>query len=96
MTNQEIVELGQYCEALLRDDNFAKLVGLFETQTIQHMLGTKPEETQKREAVYASFSGVRDFIGLLQTYKDAKDEIIAQDNAPSEDTPDAQEDIDYQ
>lgn len=96
MTNQEIVELGQYCEDLMNQDYFVKLVGLFETQTIQHMLGTKPEETQKREAVYASFSGVRDFIGLLQTYKDAKDEIITRDNAPSEDTPDAQEEIDYQ
>lgn len=88
------MELGQYCEDLLEQEHFIKLVGLFETQTIQHMLSTKPEEKQKREDVYASFSGVRDFIGLLTTYVAEKDHIIREDNAPSEDTPDAPEDID--
>ena len=94
MTKQETVELGQYCEDLMNQDYFVKLVGLFETQTIQHMLSTKPEEKQKREDVYASFSGVRDFIGLMTFYKQSKDQIIAEDEAPSEDTPDALEDID--
>ena len=89
MTKEEIVGLGEYCDGLLKQDNFTKLIGLFETQTVQHLLNTKPEEKQKREDVFASFNGVRDLLGLMKIYIDAKNEIIAEDQQVPSDDPDA-------
>jgi hypothetical protein len=88
MTEDEVISLGQYCENLLTQDNFTMLVKQFETQTIEHLLTTNADEKQKREDIYASISGVRDFLGLMRFFVDKKNQIIEeQDNkALSEDT----------
>lgn len=90
MTDLETVELGEYCEDLMKQENFNKITKLFEDQTLHNLLNTRPDEKDKREAVYASFNGVRDFMGLMLAITDMKNAIIEKDNqAPSGDDADA-------
>lgn len=88
MTENELITLGEYCERLLGEDNFNVLVKQYETQTIEHLLSTKPDEKERRENLYASMSGVRDFLGLMKFFVQEKDLLIEPNEAPS-DEPDA-------
>lgn len=65
MTEDEIVSLGNYCETLRHNPQFKVLLDQFELQIVQHMLTTEPHEQKKREGIYASFLGVRDFLGHM-------------------------------
>lgn len=65
MTNDEIVALGDYCNALRHSPQFETVVDQFEQQITRHFLATEPHETKKREGIYASLSGVRDFLGHI-------------------------------
>ena len=82
-----MISLGQYCDSLLSQEHFTTLVKQFETQTIEHLLTTGAEEKQRREDIYQSMSGVRDFLGLMKFFVAKKNELIeAQDQEPSDDT----------
>lgn len=82
-----MISLGQYCENLLSQEHFTTLVKQFETQTIEHLLTTRAEEKERREDIYQSMSGVRDFLGLLRFFVAKKDELIeAQETEPSDET----------
>lgn len=72
---QEIVEVGQYCELLMHNDIFNQLCAEFEDDTIRHMLQTAPADAAKREQIYASMRGQQDFLGLLAAYVDASKQI---------------------
>lgn len=79
-TQQEILELGEYCETLMRQDFFNQLCAEFEDQTVRHMLQTLPHETEKREDIYASMRGHQDFLGLLMSYVEAANNIKTSDD----------------
>ncbi len=79
MTDEEIVELGHYCSSLLEQPSFIVLQKQFELQTVNHFLNTEPHESKKREGIYASFSGVRDFLGNMRAIIDEAQKIIAKD-----------------
>ena len=95
MTDDEIVALGQYCANLRTSHNFNVLIKQFEEQIVQHMLHTEPHETKKREGIYASFLGVRDFLGNMDAIMDEAAKILKpqQEAAVSEFDPLAEEDI---
>lgn len=85
MTNDEILALGDYCANLKAQENFKLLVKQFELQSFDHFLTTEPHESKKREGIYASFSGVRDFIGNMTAIIDEAQKIIDENKpAPSE------------
>lgn len=87
MTEDEVIALGQYCESLLQQEHFTTLVKQFETQTIEHLLTTRSEEKERREDIYQSMSGVRDFLSLMKFFVQKKDDLIeeAEKTEPSED-----------
>lgn len=78
-TEDAIVALGNYCEALLRDENFNTLCDDFEQQTVSAMLSTDPSDAARREQLYESIQGKREFIGLMLEYVNARDSIINRD-----------------
>lgn len=88
MTENDVITLGEYCENLLSQEHFATLVKQYETQTIEHLLSTAPEEKERREDLYASMTGVRDFLGLMKFFVTKKEQLIEEQNeqALSEDT----------
>lgn len=95
MTEDELIVLGDYCEDLMKQENFGTIIGLFEKQTVQHFLNTAQHDKEARETVYASFNGVRDLMGLMTSIVEQKNAIIAKENqAPSDDTDALPQDID--
>lgn len=95
MTEEQIVSLGDFCAYLKANEHFKSLVDQFEKQIVNHMLQTEPHETKKREGVYASFVGVRDFLGNMDAIIYEAAEIKGRDKpAPSEDDAPIHEDLD--
>jgi len=96
VTDDEIVTLGDFCVSLRENGNFQALVKQFELQTIDHFMSTEAHETKKREGIYASLAGCRDFIvGHMNGVIDAAAKIVAENKpAPSEYDAPIQEDID--
>ena len=76
LTEQETIALGLYAEDLLKQDNFNELVKLFEQQTAHDFLQTKPEEKNKREGIYSTYSGFSNFLGLMTALVEAKNTIL--------------------
>jgi hypothetical protein len=66
LTDDEIVALGTYCADTLNDPNFNLLVQQYELQIVSHILGTEAHETKKREGIYASALGFREFLGHMK------------------------------
>jgi hypothetical protein len=95
VTDDEIVALGQYCANLRTSHQFTTLVDQFEKQIVSHMLSTEPHETKKREGIYASFLGVRDFLGNMDAIVNEAAKILEpqQKAAASEFAPQAEEDF---
>jgi hypothetical protein len=89
VTNEEIVELGMYCEGLLQQEPFRILVEQYELNCFQHFVSTAAHEQKKRDGIYAQFNGLKDFLGMIANVVDAKNKI---ERALSSDAPD--EDID--
>lgn len=88
MTDDELIELGLYCEDLLSQEHFNVLARQFDLQCFEHMMGTEAHETKKRESIFATRTGLRDFLGHLRAVVDQKDEILKRYEAPSdEDAP---------
>jgi hypothetical protein len=98
VTDEEIVELGDYCMELREHPHFITLQKQFELQIISHFMSTEAHEQKKREGIYASLSGLRDFFSNMDAIVQAAQAIVAKSQpTPSEyDAPIIEQDeIDY-
>lgn len=93
MTDDETIALGEYCEDLMRQENFNVLVQQFELQCFQHIMTTAPHETKTREGVFAKYCGLRDFLGHVKACVEQKNDTLLKIEALSK--PDAQKEIEY-
>lgn len=88
LSEDEIIELGNFCEALRLHPQWNALIKTFELQIVDHMMSTEPHESKKREGVYASCLGVRDLISHMKVFVETKQKILDQQQPkPSEDVP---------
>lgn len=71
-----VVQMGNYCEALLKHDCFNALYDEFRMERVGLMLGSEPHETKKREAIYAEMNALGQFLTLMKTYVDQRNKII--------------------
>jgi hypothetical protein len=75
MTEQETIEMGCYCQELMVDPRFSKLVSVCENQlALESLQGTTPEE---REKTYYTYQGLKSLLELMQQFVIAKDQIVA-------------------
>lgn len=72
----EVIALGNYCEALMLHDSFNALFEEFKQDNVDLMLGTAPHELKKREGIYAEMNGFRAFMALMQGYVIRRNEIL--------------------
>ena len=86
LSEDELITIGSFCQTVKQSHAWLILTDTFEQQTFQHMMTTEPHELKKRESIYASFSGVRDFITHMDAFIAAKDKLTAQP-LPPEDEP---------
>lgn len=78
MNPDQIVALGTYCEALMRDDAFNMLCEMHKQQLVQGMLSTQPHEAKRREGIYAEVWGLHNFLALMKGFVDARDAILTE------------------
>lgn len=86
MTEQEIVELGDYCEQVLTHPAFNEVVRLFEISVVQAMLSTKPPEDDERDRLYNQMIGSRELLLFFQEFVVQRHKLI--DEKPPADTTD--------
>lgn len=86
LTDDEIIAVGSFCETVTQQQAWRVLTDTFEQQIFQHMMCTEAQEQKKREGIYASFSGVRDFIAHINALIVQKNKLTAPPE-PSEDAP---------
>jgi hypothetical protein len=95
VTDDEIVALGDYCVSLREHPHFITLIQQFELQTVTHFMSTEAHEAKKREGIYASLSGFRDFLGQMSAIVDEASAIVSRNKPqPSEYDAPVQDDID--
>ncbi len=76
MTDQEVIELGYYCEELLRNEYFNTVSQQFEQQCFVHMMTTAPKDKMEREGIYSQYRGYKDFIAHLVAFVEQKNRLI--------------------
>lgn len=84
MNPDQIVALGAYCEALMRDDAFNLLCGMYREQLYTAMMSTKPHETKMREGLYAEGWGLHNFLAMMKGFVDARDALLNEATEQSE------------
>lgn len=77
MTDDQIVELGVFCQSTLVHDHFNEVWRLFEQQTTANFLSTKPEQAAEREAIYAKLNGARELLGFMHSIVLRAEELTA-------------------
>lgn len=63
--DQNLLDVGGYCNALLADPTFKYLSGYFEANAVAGLLSTQPHETKLRESIYARVLAHREFLNML-------------------------------
>lgn len=73
---EQLLQLGEEADALLKADVFNKTVnGLVDT-TFQNFCNSKPEETEVRERSYQHYRALVDIVSTLQQRVQIKDGIL--------------------
>lgn len=79
----ELVELGMYCEQLLADQGFNKLVEACSDEFGRNIL--EAENADKREEIVAIYQGLKAFLSLATQFVMVKDQIAAKQNQKQDD-----------
>lgn len=82
-TEQDVIDLGDFCKSILASDAFNSLYHEFKEDHFNLLLSTQPHEAKKREGIYAEMSALQTFLGLMQGYVARRDEIIKSEDQPS-------------
>ena len=75
MDEQEIADVGGYCEILLGDEQFKKLIALCESNLSLQMLESGTAE--EREKTHRTYLGFKELVEMMRGFVCVKDEILA-------------------
>lgn len=85
LSEDEKITLGDFCERTLCDDAFSAITNLYETATVQQLLSTKPQDRGRRDELFFSIRGVRDFLSLMAQLVAEKNRLLDTTPEPSDD-----------
>jgi hypothetical protein len=83
LTDDDIVTLGMFSEALLQDPNWQRLVDVFEQQQFATFASTEAKAVKEREKIYDQLLGARMFLSTLADFAKLKAQIIERNISPS-------------
>jgi hypothetical protein len=83
-TDDEIVTLGCFSEALLMDHSFNRLVELFNQQCFMNFANTTVKQNDIREEAFIRYDGLRTFLGMMTEYAATAHKLTNPETAPSE------------
>lgn len=72
---EQLINLGDQAEALLKQEVFNKTVNQLVEGTFQSFVNSKPEETNVRDKSYAHYRALVDIVNTLQQRVTVRDEI---------------------
>ena len=76
-----IVERGLLAEQYLGDSYFRGFFEETKELIAQSIVNTRPEHHKTRESLYYTHEGLINLLGTMQSYVEAKDQVIAKRNA---------------
>jgi hypothetical protein len=94
MTDEELIDLGTWCEELLSEERFRRVVEEFEQQCFQHFITTTPKDKMERESIYLQCQGAKDFLAHVRAYAEQKDIALKRIEALSQDAQEEDESTD--
>lgn len=71
LTDDQLIELGDFCAALELHPQFQVLTAIFDQQNYADFMNTHPHETKKREGLYSERQGYQSFRASMTFYVDA-------------------------
>lgn len=93
MTEQDQIELGNECEALMRHGGFNAIVSLYYQQSTAAIFSTPPEATDARDALYHNVQGVKQLLHLMHSYVQMRNGIIERNEALNNPEPSEMDDF---
>ena len=72
---EQLINLGDQAEALLKQEVFNTTVNQLVEGTFQSFVNSKPEETNVRDKAYAHYRALVDIVNTLQQRVTVRDEI---------------------
>lgn len=86
--DEDVVALGDYCEKVLEAPHFNSLFDEFKSDRFNMMLSTKPHETKMREGIYAEMNALGEFLALMKSYVDKRNDLIEPNQSIASDSDD--------
>lgn len=87
MQEDDIVNLGMWCEGVMSSDAFTYIIQQYELQCFVHFKGTDGKNFKEREHIYAKLASLQDFLAHMKSFVDQKDAIIARAELSEQDAP---------
>lgn len=85
MTEQELIQVGEDAELLLKSEPFNRVINRMVEQTFQNFVNSKPEDSKERSITYYHYRALVDVVNTLKQQVSIRDEILAKgDNSQEE------------
>lgn len=81
MNDNEVMELGGYCETLLSSPSFQHIAMRFEQQLVDEILVNRPDDQTQRDRISRT-QGFREFLAYLGRTVQRRSEIVSEADIP--------------
>ena len=85
MTQEELIQVGEDAEALLKSTAFNNVVNKLVEQQFQSFVNSQPEQSKERSVTYYHYRALVDVVNTLKQQVAVRDEVLAKrDNSEEE------------
>ena len=84
MTQEELIQVGEDSELLLKSEPMNRVINQLVEQYFQAWTNSKPDESKERSITYYQYRALVDLVNTMKQHVSIKDEIIAQVRDTSE------------
>ena len=78
MTQEELIQVGEDCELLLKSEPMNRVINQLVEQYFQAWTNSKPDESKERSVTYYQYRALVDLVNTLKQQVLIKDEIVSQ------------------
>ena len=76
MTEEELIQLGEDAEALLKSEPFNRVINKLVEQTFQSFVNSQPEQSKERSITYYHYRALVDVVNTLKQQVAVRDEVL--------------------
>lgn len=85
MTEEELIQVGEDAEALLKSTAFNNVINKLVEQQFQSFVNSQPEQSKERSVTYYHYRALVDVVNTLKQQVAVRDEVLAKrDNSEEE------------